>query len=195
MYNEVSNDRCSAGWRLAVDWQLASAPDWLPSVSSESLARWRLRPLGSAAAAADSYLRYCNQTPTHAVLVQLTFLQLLHVSQTKRDRRTDRQTERHLFNGLFSRTTWLSRHQKAPTDLNFNEMMGWWCHQLDHMQIICTSLQTDNHASIISLNVFTGQMLSLAPNQQCQSTEGNDSIISNECIITNCPHLQQGNRR
>ena len=25
--------------------------------------------------------------------------------------------------------------------------MGWQWHQLDHMQIICTSLQTDNHAS------------------------------------------------
>jgi len=27
------------------------------------------------------------------------------------------------------------------------EMMGWQWHQLDHMQIICTSLQTVNHAS------------------------------------------------
>jgi len=26
-------------------------------------------------------------------------------------------------------------------------MMGWQWHQLDHMQIICTLLQTDNHAS------------------------------------------------
>jgi len=25
-------------------------------------------------------------------------------------------------------------------------MMGWQWHQLDHMQIICTTLQTDNHA-------------------------------------------------
>jgi len=26
-------------------------------------------------------------------------------------------------------------------------MMGWHWHQLDHMQIICTLLQTDNPAS------------------------------------------------
>ena len=26
-------------------------------------------------------------------------------------------------------------------------MMGWQLHQLEHMQIICTSLQTDNHDS------------------------------------------------
>jgi len=30
-------------------------------------------------------------------------------------------------------------------------MMGWQCHQLDHTQIICTSLPTDNHASTSSL--------------------------------------------
>jgi len=30
--------------------------------------------------------------------------------------------------------------------------MGWQWHQLDHMQIICTSLQMDNPASISALN-------------------------------------------
>jgi len=46
-------------------------------------------------------------------------------------------------------------------------------HQLDHMQIICTSLKTDNHASTSPLSFFTGGMPFLPPNQQCQSTEGN----------------------
>ena len=31
------------------------------------------------------------------------------------------------------------------------EMMGWQWHQLDRMQIICTLLQTDNHATTSSL--------------------------------------------
>jgi len=31
------------------------------------------------------------------------------------------------------------------------EMMEWQWHQLDHMQIICTSLQTDNNAITSSL--------------------------------------------
>jgi len=52
------------------------------------------------------------------------------------------------------------------------EMMGWQWHQLDHMQIICTSLQTDNHASISSLDLFAGRMLFRMSNQHCQSTEG-----------------------
>jgi len=30
------------------------------------------------------------------------------------------------------------------------EMMGWQWNQLDNMQIICTSLQTDNHANTSS---------------------------------------------
>jgi len=52
------------------------------------------------------------------------------------------------------------------------QMTGWQCHQLDHMQIICTSLQADNHASTSSFSFFTFVMLFLLPNQQCQSTEG-----------------------
>jgi len=58
-----------------------------------------------------------------------------------------------LFNGIFSKTTWVSRHQKGKPFwiLLEQEMMVWQWHQLDHMQIICTSLQTDSHASTSSL--------------------------------------------
>jgi len=37
---------------------------------------------------------------------------------------------------------------------------------------VCTSLQTDNHASTPPLSFFTGWMPFLPPNQQRQSTEG-----------------------
>jgi len=33
-------------------------------------------------------------------------------------------------------------------------MMGWQWHHLDHMQIICTSLQTDNHTSTSPLSFW-----------------------------------------
>jgi len=51
-------------------------------------------------------------------------------------------------NGPFSRTTRVSRYQKGKTNLDFTEARdcAWQWHQLDHMQV-CTSLQTDNHAS------------------------------------------------
>jgi len=46
----------------------------------------------------------------------------------------------HLFNGLFSGSTWVSQHQKCNPFwiLMKQEMMGWQWHQLDHMQSICT---------------------------------------------------------
>ena len=55
----------------------------------------------------------------------------------------------HPFNGPFSTTTWVSWPQKSKPIwiLLEQEMIGWQCLQLDHMQIICTSLQTDNHTS------------------------------------------------
>jgi len=34
--------------------------------------------------------------------------------------------------------------------------MGWQWHQLDHLQIICTLLQTDNHASTSPLSFLQG---------------------------------------
>ena len=55
----------------------------------------------------------------------------------------------HPFNGPLSMTTRVSRYQKGKTNLDFTEARdsGWQWHQLGHMQQVCTSLQTDNHAS------------------------------------------------
>jgi len=39
------------------------------------------------------------------------------------------------------------------------QMIGWHWHQLYHMQIICTLLQTDNHASTSSLNFYRPYVL------------------------------------
>ena len=76
------------------------------------------------------------------------------------------------FNGPFSGTTQVSRYQNGKTNLDFTEARDseWQWHQLGHMQV-CTSLQTDNHASNPPL-FFTGRMPFLPPIQQCQSTEG-----------------------
>jgi len=65
----------------------------------------------------------------------------------------------YVFNSLFFRTTWESRYQKGKTSLSLNEatddgVLGWQWYQLDHMQTICTSLQTDNHTNTLSLNSY-----------------------------------------
>ena len=59
-----------------------------------------------------------------------------------------RNKHTHPFNGPFSGTTWVSRYQKGKTKLDFTEARDSECqwHQLGRMQV-CTSLQTDNHAS------------------------------------------------
>jgi len=59
------------------------------------------------------------------------------------------------FNSLFSSTTWVSQHQKGKQFwILVKQEIQWQWHQLDHMQLICTSLQTDNHASTTSLKLW-----------------------------------------
>jgi len=57
-------------------------------------------------------------------------------------------THTHTLIGSFPGTTRVSRYQKGKTNLDFTEARDseWQWHQLGHMQV-CTSLQTDNHAS------------------------------------------------
>jgi len=76
-----------------------------------------------------------------------------------------------------SGTTRVIWYQKGKSNLDFTEARDseWQWHQLGHMQV-CTSLQTDNHASTVhpTTQFFTGWMPFLLPNQQRQSTEGNN---------------------
>ena len=76
-------------------------------------------------------------------------------------------THTHTFNGPLSGTTHVSRYQKSKKNLDFTEARDseWQWHQLGHMQV-CTSLQTDNHASTPPLSFFTGRMPFLPPSQQ-----------------------------
>jgi len=58
-----------------------------------------------------------------------------------------------------STTTWVSRYQKGKTSLDLIEarddgVLGRQWHLLDHMQTICTSLQTDIHTNTSSLNFY-----------------------------------------
>ena len=57
---------------------------------------------------------------------------------------------------FFSRTTWVGQYQKDKPFwiLLKQEMTGWQWHQPNYMQIVCTSLQTDNHTSTSSLHIF-----------------------------------------
>jgi len=67
--------------------------------------------------------------------------------------------------------------------------MGWQWHQLDHMQIICTLLQTNNPASSTPLNFLQAGCVSWCPTNSVkalkaiQSTEGNLFTVQLEYIL------------
>jgi len=69
-----------------------------------------------------------------------------------------------LFNGPLCGTTEVSRYQKGKTNLDFTEARDseWQWHQLRHMQI-CTSLQTNNHASTPPLSFLQARCPSCHP--------------------------------
>ena len=73
-------------------------------------------------------------------------------------------THTHPFNGPFSGTTQVNRYQKGKTNLDFTEARDseWLWHQLEHMQV-CTSLQTDNHASTPPLSFLQAGCPSCRP--------------------------------
>ena len=73
-------------------------------------------------------------------------------------------TQSHTFNGPMSGTTQVSRYQKGKTDLDFTGARDseWQWHQLGHMQV-CTSLQTDNHASTSLLSFLQARCPSCHP--------------------------------
>ena len=87
-------------------------------------------------------------------------------------------THTHPFNGPLSGTTRVSRYQKGKTSLDFNEARDseWQWHQLGHMQV-CTSLQTDNHASTLPLSFLQAGCPSCRPTNSVKALKANTSIV------------------
>jgi len=92
------------------------------------------------------------------IIIALAFLYQLH-SHTH----TVSVIHTHPFNGPLSGTTQVSQYQKGKTNLDFTEARDneWQWHQLEHMQV-CTSLQTDNHASTPPLSFYRPDALPAA---------------------------------
>jgi len=85
----------------------------------------------------------------------------------------------HPFNGLFSRTAWVSRYQKGKTSLDLNEardggVLRWQTGSGISWAICTQSVPRSRQITTPTphRSVFTGRMLFLTPNQQRQSTEG-----------------------
>jgi len=100
--------------------------------------------------------------------------QLLTVKLQERDLSTsfNNDTHTHPFNGPFSGTTQVSRYQKGKTNLDFTGARDseWQWHQLGYMQV-CTSLQTDNHASTPQLGFLQAGCPSCRPTNSVKVLE------------------------
>jgi len=95
-------------------------------------------------------------------------------------------THTHPFNGPSSGTTRVGQYQKGKTSLDFTEARDseWQRHQLGHMQV-CTSLQTDNHASTSPLSVKALKARALKARRCTQKKIGSFISVS-RCSICVC---------
>jgi len=80
----------------------------------------------------------------------------------------------HPFNGPLSGMTWVSRYQKGKIYLDFTETIDseWQWHQLGRMQV-CTSLQTDDHASTPPLTFLQAGCPSCRPTDSVKVLKAN----------------------
>ena len=88
-------------------------------------------------------------------------------------------THTHPFNGPFSGTTRVSRYQKGKANLDFTEARDseWQWHQLGHMQV-CTSPQTDNHASTPPLSFLQAACPSCRPTNSVKALKAKSHITN-----------------
>ena len=89
----------------------------------------------------------------------------------------------HAFNGPLSGTTRVSRYQKGKTNLDFTEARDseWQWQQLGHMQV-CTSLQTDNHASTPPLSFLQAGCPSCRPTNSVKALKAQVTRLHNAPI-------------
>jgi len=102
----------------------------------------------------------------------------------------------------------VSRYQKGKTNLDYTEAKDseWQWHQLGHMQV-CTSLQTDNHASTTPVNLLQAGCPSGRPtnsvkalkakgNYDCvnDKTEVQDKITNAQTLLMGTFHTELANK-
>jgi len=114
--------------------------------------------------ARPTYCFFLMHTSGLTVVIKQTCYVMLQISNT----------HTHPFNSPLSGATQVSRHQKGKTNLDFTGARDseWQWHQLGHMQV-CTSLQTDNHASTSLLSFLQAGCPSCHPTNSVKALKAN----------------------
>jgi len=84
-------------------------------------------------------------------------------------------------------TTQVSRYQKGKTNVDFTEARDseWQRHQLGHMQV-CTTLQTDNHASTPPLSFLQAGRPSCRPTNSVKALKANTLCLKKNKTPNSC---------
>jgi len=113
-------------------------------------------------------MNVCPHAPLYSICTKNGMTSSCHLTDTQRHNISYgcgcRNAVDAPFNRPFSRTTRVGWYQKSKTNLDFTEARDseWQWHQLGHMQV-CTSFQTDNHASTSPLSFLQAGCSSCRP--------------------------------
>jgi len=79
----------------------------------------------------------------------------------------------------------VSRYQKGETSLDFTEARDckWQWHQLGHIQV-CTSLQTDNHASSPPLSFLQAECPSCHPTNSVKALKAAEISHKSSVVVS-----------
>jgi len=83
----------------------------------------------------------------------------------------------------------VGQYQKGKTNLDFTGARGWQWHQLGHMQV-CTSLQTDNHASTSPLSFLQAGCPSCHPTNSVKALKANSHTAIDQYLLPSGPQQQ-----
>jgi len=97
---------------------------------------------------------------------------------------TDKHTHTHTVQWPFAQDYPGEPVPEGKTNLNFTEARDseWQWYQLDHMQV-CTSLQTDNHASTPPLSFLQAECPSCRPTNSIKALKYRQNIIKIATMI------------
>ena len=115
---------------------------------------------------------------------------ITHTQHTHTHTHTHTRTHTHL-TSLLSATTQVSQYQKGKTNLDFTGARDseWQWHQLGRMQV-CTSLQTDNHASTPPLSFLQARCPSCRPTNSVKALKAK-TLKANRCAILHYFYLKK----
>ena len=140
-----------------------------PSERTQSTAAVGVRPVTADLDVVDTDItrrRACDSTRLiiGRLLDSDALPKVSSITTSRARARAHTHTHTHPFNGPSSGTTRVGRYQKGKTNLDFTEARDseWQWHRLGHTQV-CTSLQTDNHASTPPLSFLQAGCPSCRP--------------------------------